>query len=158
MAIKRTKEINIFRVMRSIWLNRTTSRIEIARALGLDKSTITNILNDMKSNRLVREVATGEAGPQGGRRPIFLTINKDFGCVLGFEIQPERYTVGVLDMSGEIRYTDTGMLLTSAATLVENFLRILAETRARLPAGLPPIIGVGVGVSGIGNQWQGKRV
>lgn len=156
--IRRTKEINLFRTMRSIWLNRTTSRIEIAKSLRLDKSTVTNIVNEMIAIDLVHEVAIGESGPQGGRKPVYLTINKNFGCVLGFEIQPESYTSVVVNMSGEILFTDGGPMLTAGDNLVENFLRLYEETRSRLSRTTPPIIGVGVGVSGIVDQRRGKIV
>ncbi len=142
--------------MRAIWLNRTTSRVDIAKALKLDKSTITNIVNDMLSINLVHETAVGEAGPQGGRKPIYLTINKDFGCVLGIEIQPESYTVVVVNMSGDMLFTESGPLLTTGENLVENFLELLQQVRKRLGSSTPPIIGVGVGVSGIINQREGK--
>lgn len=154
--IKRNKEVNIFRVMRSIWLNRTTSRIEIAKSLRLDKSTISNIVNDMITIGLVREEAVGEAGPHGGRKPIYLSINKQFGCVVGFEIQPETYTIVAVNMSGEILYTDSGPMLTTGVNLVENFLSLYHQVRSELGIRTPPIIGVGVGVSGIINQREGK--
>ncbi len=154
--MRRTKEINMFRVMRSIWLNRTTTRVEIARSLELDKSTISSIVNDMLAINLVRETAIGEAGPQGGRKPIYLTINKDFGCVLGFEIQPESYTVVAVNMSGDILHTDSGQLVTTGENLAENFLHLLGRTKSRLGSTVPPIIGIGIGVSGIVNRREGK--
>lgn len=144
--------------MRSIWLNRTTSRIEIAKSLKLDKSTITNIVNDMRSIDLVHESSTGSAGPHGGRKPIYLTINKDFGCVLGIEIQPESYTVVAVNMSGEILHTDSGPLLTTGENLVDNFLALFEQVKAKLGSSFPPIIGIGVGVSGIINQREGKII
>lgn len=144
--------------MRSIWLNRTTSRVEIARSLELDKSTISNIVGEMLAIGLVKEAAIGEAGPQGGRKPIFLSINKSFGCVFGFEIQPESYTVVAVNMSGEILYTDTGPMLTTGENLVGNFLLLLEQTKARIAETAPPLIGIGVGVSGIVNQRAGKIV
>lgn len=142
--------------MRSIWLNRATSRIEIAKSLGLDKSTVTNIVNEMMQIDLVREASVGEAGPQGGRKPIYLAINKDFGCVLGIEIQPETYTVVAVNISGEILYSDTGALLTTGANLLENFFLLVEKTRERLRSPRVRIIGVGVGLSGIVNQREGK--
>jgi predicted NBD/HSP70 family sugar kinase len=157
-VIKRTKEINMFRVMRSIWVHRTTSRIEIAKNLKLDKSTITNIVSELLSIDLVREANIGEAGPQGGRKPVYLTVNREFGRVVGIEIQPETYTVVVVNMSGEILYSDSGQQFTTGDNLVDVFLMLLERTIGRLDPSGPPVIGVGVGVSGIINQRDGKIV
>jgi predicted NBD/HSP70 family sugar kinase len=126
--------------------------------LELDKSTITNIVNDMLAIDLVHETSVGEAGPQGGRKPIFLTINKDFGSVLGIEIQPESYTIVAVNMSGEMLFTDAGAMNTTGENLVENFLALFEQVKKRLKDSIPPLIGVGVGVSGIVNQREGKIV
>ncbi len=156
--LKRTREINLFRVMRSIWLNPTTSRIEIARSLKLNRSTITQIIGEMRAIGLVKEVSVGEAGPRGGRKPIYLTINRDFGCVLGIEIQPESYSIVAVNMEGKVLDARSGALVTTGENVVENFVRLFGQTKSRLKNKVPPIIGVGVGLSGIVNQRQGKIV
>src|SRR4030042_1329315 len=81
----RTININLARVLRMVWQKKETTRIEIAQSLGLHKSTITNIINDIIAKGIVSEFATGSSGPQGGRKPIFLMLNKNYGCAAGFE-------------------------------------------------------------------------
>lgn len=155
-TLKRTREINVFRVMRAVWLSGTISRVEIARSLRLDKSTITNIVSELLALGLVEEVAVGEAGPQGGRKPVFLTVNKNFGCVVGIEIQPESYSVVAVNMHGEVLYSSKGSRLASGANLAPLFLEILEKTLGELSSLQVPVIGVGVGVSGVVNQHEGK--
>lgn len=154
-TIKRTKEINLFRVMRAIWQSGSISRVDIARVLKLDKSTVTFLVNDLLASHLVKEVAVGEAGPQGGRKPVFLTIEKDAGCVLGFEIQPEGYTAIAINLLGEILYEHSGSLVTRGANLVEVFLDLLETTAGRMRKRELSIIGAGVGVPGIIDQRRG---
>ncbi len=66
------KSINISRVLRLIWQKKGISRIDIAKELNLDKSTITNIITNFIKIGVVQEMKEGTPGPQGGRRPIFL--------------------------------------------------------------------------------------
>ena len=45
--IKRNRVLNTSRVLRDIWVNQETSRIQIARNLDLDKSTISSIVTEL---------------------------------------------------------------------------------------------------------------
>ena len=42
--LKRNRLLNTSRVMREIWINKEISRVQIAKNLGLDKSTISSIV------------------------------------------------------------------------------------------------------------------
>lgn len=154
-AIKRNKKLNIARILRSIWLNSGISRVDISRELGLDKSTVTLIVNELIEMDLVYPVAEGKAGPQGGRKPIQLTINKDFACVVGVEIQPESCTMIATDLDGQIFESSVvpvdfniHRLEEIFVPIVEGFIRGIEDTKRM-------IIGLGFGVSGIIDPFKG---
>lgn len=44
LAKKKQNDINLAMVLRTIWLQSGISRSEIAKVLGLDKSTVTNLV------------------------------------------------------------------------------------------------------------------
>ncbi len=141
--------------MRSIWLNPGISRVDISRELGLDKSTVTLIVNELIDMDLVYPVAEGKAGPQGGRKPIKLNINRDFACVVGVEIQPESCTMIGADLEGQIFESDVVPLEINShkiedvvVPIVEKFIKRIEKTK-RL------IIGVGFGISGIIDPFKG---
>ena len=94
------KGFNISRVLRHLWQKKGISRVEIAKELTLDKSTITNIVSGLMKKGVVHEMAEGKSSPQGGRKPIQLAINKDYGCVAGIEIQPNYYEIVVVNLEG----------------------------------------------------------
>lgn len=98
--LKRNRLLNTSRVMREIWINKQISRIQIAKNLGLDKSTISSIVANLLNDGIIREHAEGEAGPQGGRKPVYLTLNRSYACVLGIEFRPESYTAVAVDLQG----------------------------------------------------------
>ena len=105
--MKRTKKINQARIMREIWVNRKTTRINISRALSLDKSTVSSVVNELIDRGMILEKEEGNSGPHGGRRPIHITLNKLYGCVLGIEFRPEFYSAVLLDMEGNIIFSKT---------------------------------------------------
>ena len=82
------KNSNISRTLEIIWRKNSVSRVEIARQLDLYRSTVSNIINYLIDVGLVLETEEGASHPQGGRKPIHLSLNESFGGILGIEIQP----------------------------------------------------------------------
>lgn len=153
--MKITKNLNLVRIMHTIWVNDGISRVRIAQLLGLNKSTVTSLVSELLERGIVLEVEEGESGPQGGRKPIGLKINANYCCVLGLEIQPEFVTALAVNLSGETVGHVTEPASVSAANLVPFTARALAEFRDRLvPAGVP-LIGAGIGLSGIIDPFEG---
>ncbi len=154
-SIKRTKTINTSLVIRELWLNRAFSRIEIARTLGLNKSTVTHIINELIEIKLVKEGSEGEASPQGGRRPVFLSLNKDFGSVIGIEVRPESYTVVSVDLDGNVRFFRTKSRSVDSKNLTDSFLGIIRDAIEEQEKSGVPLLGIGIGLSGMVNPSTG---
>lgn len=94
-------EINLSRILRLIWIEKKISRVDIATRLAMDKSTVTKITSELAQNGLIREAESGDSGPQGGRKPVFLELENDFACTGGIEIGPETVSCSLLDLNGE---------------------------------------------------------
>ena len=97
-------EINILRILRLIWLEKKISRVEIATRLGMDKSTVTKITSDLEDKGLISEAESGESGPQGGRKPVFLELKSSFACAGGIEINPEKFSCALVDLNGNMLF------------------------------------------------------
>lgn len=104
------KNSNISLVAKEIWKNKEVSRIEIARNLNLYRSTVTNIISFLLASGVVKEGYSKESSSVGGRKAISLMLNKEFGCVLGFDIQPSHYRIVILSFDGEIVWSTVGSL------------------------------------------------
>ncbi len=153
---KRTKLINKKLILRTIWLKPGISRIEIARRLGLDKSTVTNLVAEMIAFGLIVATDEGEAGPHGGRKPIHLEINEDFACVIGFELRAASFIAVVVNLAGRILFQLRQDLPFNREGLAEAFLEAYGYVSERLKAlGYRPL-GVGVGISGIVDTSSGN--
>ena len=154
-TVKRTKLINRARIMREIWINREISRVDISRALELDKSTISNNVSELLEMGVILESTEGSAGPQGGRKPVHIKLNKNYGCVLGIELRPDSYTAVAVDMEGEIIYSRFEKAYLSVEQLVPRFLEIAEMLIEELKLKNNNLLGIGVGVSGVVNAHEG---
>ena len=76
---------NISCIFDMIWRNRTMSRIDIARQLNLYRSTVSNIIGTLISNEVILEGGTETEVTRSGRKPVNLTVNDSFGCVVGID-------------------------------------------------------------------------
>lgn len=154
MAIKVTKMINTSNVLKTIWMNNDISRIEIAGKLKLDKSTITVIVSNLLEKGIVFEIEEGEAGPKGGRKPVKLRLNKSYGCIVGIEMHPNFYMAVLINLEGEI----LSSIFRKTTINKENFFTNINELMNDLSAPeqtTPPILGIGLGLSGIVNFDKG---
>jgi predicted NBD/HSP70 family sugar kinase len=152
---KRNRAVNVSRVMREIWIHKQISRVQIAKNLGLDKSTVTSIASELLRAGLVQETAEGEAGPQGGRRPVPLALNRRYGCVLGLELRPESYTAVATDLEGSILYSKFERAQLAGAGFRDGFFDIAGRVREELRRSEVPLLGMGVGVSGVVHPEKG---
>lgn len=150
------------RMLEAIWLKQISSRAGFSEYLSVDKSTVTNITNQLLSHGIVveseekphLEPSTGEPESQPrarrGRRRTHLSINGDFGITLGFEIQPEAISAVAIDMRGvpvaEARTAMNGKYGSNVAEKFANYLPRLLDEWTHVDQ---PILGVGIGVSGI---------
>lgn len=144
--------INIPRILRVIWLNKGISRIEISRMLDLDKSTVTNIVSKLIDSGIIKILAEGKSSPTGGRKPIFLSINNDFGCILGFEAMPNSFKASIINLDGEIIKTKNGVLNLKKDNFISQISNQINSIKKELQL---PLIGVGIGLSGMIDSDRG---
>lgn len=97
------RNLNEILVLNIIRERQPLSRIEIAQISGLEPGTVTRILQRFLAIGMIREVATGAAGPAGGRRPRYITLNPFNYCVIGLEIGVHETLLALSDFDGRIQ-------------------------------------------------------
>lgn len=102
------RNANLSRVFETVWKNPNFSRIDIARKLELYRSTVSNIIGTLVESNLICEGERGVPTEKGGRKPVFLSVNPDFGCVIGIEVQLDCYHVAVVSFDGKTVYENDG--------------------------------------------------
>lgn len=79
-------ENNTKRLLSMIYSQQPISRVAMARALHLNKSTVSALYNELDEQGYVQMVGAGDSTNVGGRKPVLITINGRHGYLLSFDI------------------------------------------------------------------------
>ncbi|HEX4031054.1 MAG TPA: ROK family protein [Terracidiphilus sp.] len=96
---KMPRQINRNLIFNQIRTRQPISRADLSRSSGLQRSTVSLIVEELLAERWIVEGPTGQI-PRG-RRPTFLNINGQRG-VLAVDIHPTQTTLAVTDLAGKI--------------------------------------------------------
>ena len=88
-------------VLETIRRRSVTTRVEIARELGVTPATVTNAVKRLMAASLVIEA--GHARSTGGKRASLLRINDEARWALGCTIEPARLSLAAVDTTGALR-------------------------------------------------------
>jgi N-acetylglucosamine repressor len=94
------KDINIYHCINAIRAHELISRAEMSKEIGLAQSTITKIINPLIQDGLILEVGDGTS--TGGRKPINLKFNNDFGFILSVKIEASKLIVSLCNLEPAI--------------------------------------------------------
>ena len=89
-------------VLQQLFNAEVTSRVEIARALQLNKSTVSSIYNELDQEGFIEEAGRGDSTSSGGRKPDLVKLNKRYGYVASFEIGTAHLRMMFNYLNGEI--------------------------------------------------------
>ncbi|HEU5340070.1 ROK family transcriptional regulator [Edaphobacter sp.] len=96
---KTPRQINRNLVFNLIRTRQPLSRADLARVSGLQRSTVSLIVEDLIAEKWILEGSMGRA-PRG-RRPTFLELNRQ-RAVIALDIHPAQTTIAVTDLGGKI--------------------------------------------------------
>src|ERR1700722_5242857 len=96
---KTPRQINRNLIFNQIRTKQPIPRADLARVSGLQRSTISLIVEELLAERWIVEGSMGRL-PRG-RRPTFLNVNSQRG-VLALDIHPSQTTLAVTDLGGRI--------------------------------------------------------
>ena len=150
------KNANTSLVARLIWQRKSISRADIARELNLYRSTVTNITSYLISSGVIMEGRRLASTQQGGRKAVELSINPNFGCVIGFDVQPSHYRSVILSADGTELWRETGSFGVIPVTeMIEKVIdrAMTAHRNIRIP-----VIAVSFAIPGIVDDLNGSIV
>lgn len=142
------KKINKAIVLDTIIKNSPLSRAQLSDMTGLNKGTVSTLVNELIGEQLVYEIGLGRSS--GGRKPVMLVFNKSAGYAIGIDLGVHYILAVLTDLDGQI-VAEKQIELEAHDTA--SALDALIDTAQALTAQAPPspygIIGAGVGVAGI---------
>jgi predicted NBD/HSP70 family sugar kinase len=134
------RNINRDIVLEMIRSHQPISRAELARLSGLQRSTISLIIEQLIGEKWVREGAI--ARRPRGRRPTLLGLNEDL-VVIAADVHPAQSSVAVVDLNGRLLSRSLVPLGADPAAAAE----LLSDCILRLTANFPRKSVEGIGIS-----------
>jgi len=150
------KNANTSLVAKLIWQRRSIPRAEIARELNLYRSTVTNITSYLIQSGVIIEGNRLNSTQQGGRKAIELSINPNFGCVLGFDIQPSHCRMVILSADGTELWREKANF--GVLPLTEIITKAIEKAMLAYRNIDMPIIALSFSIPGIVDDSYGKVV
>lgn len=135
------RDINRSSVLDTVRTNQPLSRADLARRTGLQRSTVSLIVDELISERWVAEGDLGQL-PRG-RRPRLLYLNTDRAGIIGINIMPRLTTIALADLSARFRAQESIPTPREPAT----FIDVVSSYVRRLIEQHPEVAYEGIGVS-----------
>lgn len=145
------RDINRQIVLNYVREREPISRAEIARETALQRSTISAIVEALKTEGLIEEVGEGES--TGGRRPTMLKLRAVGPIALGVSITPTCTTIASSDLAG--RVIDQEEFPTDSDQTLNQVISVLRDFTARYKGSIE---GVGVSLPGLVDPSTGNAL
>ena len=147
------RDINRQIVLNYVREREPISRAEIARETDLQRSTISAIVEDLKSEGLVEEVGEGES--TGGRRPTMLKLRAKEAIAIGVAITPTCTTVATSDLAGRVVEQKEFLTDLNAEKTLNEVIAVVRELSARNKGSIEA---VGISLPGLVDPSTGTAI
>ena len=145
------KNTNYSLVLELIRSEQPISRASISKKLGLSRSTISAIVDELLLKKIVVELGLGSSTKEGGRKGIELGFNPKSAYGVGVDIGGTKILIVITDWDGEIVYKEKLTTSTNVDELISMLKTCIEESGIEQNL----IISMGVGVPGITNTETG---
>lgn len=145
------REINLSTVLRYLQAGPAVSRAGLANLTGLNKTTVSSLVEELLSLGLVHEV--GLATSAGGRPATLLELNPQAGRIIGVELGVDFISVILTNLAGQLcwqRVQETDPTQPQQA-IIDLALCLVSEARRVSQAEGMRLLGLGLAVPGMVN-------
>ncbi len=122
------------------------SRSEIARKTNLTKPTVSQVVQNLIRQNIIKTVTVGRSTQRGGRRPILLSFNPDYKYLICLDFGGTKLKAALMNLEGEI--ISSFDQPTNGINSAEKLCKIACKTIKILSDDHPDILGVGIGIPG----------
>ncbi len=148
---KEQKQHNKTLILKTIYDRAPLSRADVARATGLTRTTVSDLVGELISDTFVKEI--GYAKSQGGSPPMMLEVDAMSKVVIGIDLARFQFSGSVFDLRGKpithYQIPVDAIKGEAALDLAFELIDSLLETAEA------PVLGIGVGMPGFLNAKQG---
>ncbi len=152
------RQLNKYTVLQWIYAHENVSRADIAKLTGLNRATVSSLVDELLSEDYIVEIGHGSSS--GGRRPIILQFNARTGFSIGVDVQISAIKTLLTDARGQVvdrRFSSLRPATDGAFR--EMMLQVITEHVRDISASCPPsthgVFGVGIALPGMVNYQTG---
>lgn len=152
------REANLSSVLRLIHSQAPISRAQLAVITGLNKSTISSLVDELISRNLVNEAGSNSNG--AGRPATLLEINSQAGLIIGVELGVDFVSVAVTDFLGNItwRRRENANPNEDQQKMINQTLHIVKEAMAAGKKKNAKFLGMGLATPGTVDLKKGVLI
>ncbi len=142
------KKINTAIVLEAVLGYAPLSRAQISELTGLNKATVSSLVQDLIDSHLVVENGPGQSS--GGRKPVMLLFNGTAGYAIGIDLGVNYIRGLLVDLEGNVIAEQQRSLKQQAVDhVIEQLIACIELLINDAPESSYGIVGIGVGVPGI---------
>jgi predicted NBD/HSP70 family sugar kinase len=137
------RDINRDVVLELVRSNQPIARVDLARTSGLQRSTVSAIVEQLIEERWIVEGSASKR-PRG-RHPKLLSLNDEI-VILAVDVRPKRALVAVVDLNSRLLAQESVLLATNPERALPHLIACMQQMRASFPA--KTFEGVGLSMPG----------
>jgi len=153
-----TRRLNRQRLLEAIRRLGPISRADLAKRTHLSPPTVSALVEELVGEAgLLREIGVGTSN--GGRPPILLEFNADYGCLAGVDIGSRAVRYVLADLQGRLLARDQEQTRTdSYDATVDQVLRGIENLFRRSGRDVKRLFAIGVGAPGMTDVATGRVI
>ncbi|WP_168123645.1 ROK family transcriptional regulator [Paenibacillus sp. HB172176] len=142
------KKMNTSIVLDAVIKNAPLSRARISELTGLNKATVSSLVQDLIDNQLVVEIGPGESS--GGRKPLMLLFHEAAGYAIGIDLGVNYIRGMLVDLRGGVIAEHRQQVKRKFKELpLELLIASIEMLMDKAPRSRYGVVGIGIGVPGI---------
>lgn len=153
-----TRRVNRQRLLEAVRRTGPISRADLAKATRLSPPTVSALVEDLVQEvDLLHEVGIGTS--KGGRPPIMLQFNAEFGYLVGVDVGSRTLRVALTDLQGKVlaRHQEPTDSSSGSATLDQIYAAV-DEVFRRTKRDRSKLYAVGIGAPGMTDVQTGRVI
>ncbi|MGZ6271342.1 MAG: ROK family protein [Candidatus Limnocylindrales bacterium] len=138
-------------VLATIYDDGPISRAAVARATGLTRTTVSDVVSGLLDGGLTREIGRGPS--TGGKAPILLEVADDARHLIGIDLGEQVFRGGIVNLRGQV-VSSLALPIEGrdGQAAVERVFELIDGLVARARR---PIVGIGIGTPGLSDTAVG---
>ncbi len=148
------REINLSIILNALRDHSPASRAYLAGVTGLNKTTVSSLVQQLIDAHFVSEMGTGKS-EEMGRPGIPLELNPTAGCIIGAEIGVDFISVVVSDFAARVVWRHQEPCRQGQAKIIRRTLDTIHRAIAEKGAEYKSVLGLGLGVPGLVDVTSG---